>query len=119
MVEWSDRSHSSIKDTTTRLEFAKRHLKDSQTMRNKFLWSDQIKFELFVLNARHPAWRKPGTIPRVKHGGGSIMLWDVFQRQGLGDYSVVGEKYREILDENLLLSAKDLRLAKVHLPTGQ
>ena len=29
-------------------------------------------------------------------------------------------KYREILDENLLQSAQDLRLgAKVHLPTGQ
>jgi hypothetical protein len=30
------------------------------------------------------------------------------------------EKYREILDENLLQSAQDLRLGvKVHLPTGQ
>ena len=31
-----------------------------------------------------------------------------------------GAKYREILDENMLQSAQDLRLgAKVHLPTGQ
>jgi hypothetical protein len=33
-----------------------------------------------------------------------------------------GAKYREILDENLLQSAQELRLAegvKVHLPTGQ
>ena len=36
---------------TACLEFAKRHLKDSQTMRNKILWSDETKIELFGLNA--------------------------------------------------------------------
>ena len=34
------------------LEFAKMHLKDSQTMRNKILWSDETKIELFGMNAR-------------------------------------------------------------------
>ena len=29
MVEWTDRSHFSVKGTTTSLEFAKRRLKDS------------------------------------------------------------------------------------------
>ena len=37
---------------TALLEFAKRHLKDSQTMRNKILWSDETKIELFGLNAK-------------------------------------------------------------------
>uniref|UniRef100_A0AAZ3STM3 Transposase Tc1-like domain-containing protein n=1 Tax=Oncorhynchus tshawytscha TaxID=74940 RepID=A0AAZ3STM3_ONCTS len=60
---------------TALLEFAKRHLKDSQTMRNKILWSDETKIELFGLNAKHHVWRKPGPIPTVMHGGGSIMLW--------------------------------------------
>jgi hypothetical protein len=51
MVEWPDRSHS--------LDFAKRHLKGSQTMRNKILWSDETKIELFGLNAnRHISGRK-------------------------------------------------------------
>ncbi|KAK3561640.1 hypothetical protein QTP86_012048 [Hemibagrus guttatus] len=66
---------------TAHLEFAKRHLKDSQTMRNKILWSDETKIELFGLNGKCHVWRKPGTahhlantIPTVKHGGGSIML---------------------------------------------
>ncbi|CDQ64502.1 unnamed protein product [Oncorhynchus mykiss] len=27
------------------------------------------------LNAKCHVWRKPGTIPTVQHGGGSIMLW--------------------------------------------
>jgi hypothetical protein len=60
---------------TARLEVAKRHLKDSQTMRNKILLSDEIKIKLFGLNARRHVWRKPGTIPTVKHNFGSITLW--------------------------------------------
>uniref|UniRef100_A0AAZ3R9W7 Transposase n=1 Tax=Oncorhynchus tshawytscha TaxID=74940 RepID=A0AAZ3R9W7_ONCTS len=63
---------------TARLEFAKRHLKDSQTMSNKILWPDETKIELFCLNAKHHVWGKPGIIPTVKHGGGSIMLWGCF-----------------------------------------
>jgi hypothetical protein len=34
---------------TAHLEFAKRHLKDSQTMRYKIIWSVETKIELFVL----------------------------------------------------------------------
>ena len=82
MVEWPDGSHSSVKNSkrhmTAPLELAKRHLKDSQTMRNKILWSDKTKIELFGLNAKHHVWRKPGTIPMVEHGGGSIMIWGYF-----------------------------------------
>ncbi|KAG2465191.1 TC1A transposase, partial [Polypterus senegalus] len=102
------------------LEFAKRHLKDSQTMRNKILWSDETKIELFGANARRHIWRKPGTthheantIPTVKHGGGSIMLWGA----GTGRLvrikgKVTAATYRDILDENLLQSALDLTLGR-------
>jgi hypothetical protein len=44
-------------------------------MRNKILWSDGTKIQLFGLNAQYYIWRKPVTIPMEKHGGGSIMLW--------------------------------------------
>ena len=47
-------------------------------MRNKILWSDETKIELFDLNAERHVLRKPGTIPTVKHGGGSFMLWGCF-----------------------------------------
>uniref|UniRef100_A0AAZ3R8B0 Uncharacterized protein n=1 Tax=Oncorhynchus tshawytscha TaxID=74940 RepID=A0AAZ3R8B0_ONCTS len=40
-------------------------------MRNKILWSDETKIEVFSLNAKCHVWRKPGTVPTVKHGGGS------------------------------------------------
>jgi hypothetical protein len=92
---------------TARLEFAKRPLKDSQTMSNKILWSDETKIELFVLNAKRHVWRKPGTIPMGKHGGGTIMLWGCFSAAGTGRLVRIEGK---ILDENLLQSAEDLRL---------
>jgi hypothetical protein len=53
-------------------------------MRNKILWSDENKIELFDLNVKRHVWRKPGTIPTVKHGGGNIMLWGCFSAAGTG-----------------------------------
>ena len=52
--------------------------------KNKILWSDETKIELFGLNAKRRVWRKPGTIPTVKHGGGSITLWGCFTVAGTG-----------------------------------
>jgi hypothetical protein len=80
-------------------------------MRNKILWSDESKIELFGLNGKHHVWRKPGTshhltntIPVVKHSGGSIMLWGCFLlAAGTGrlvriEGKMNRAKYREILD---------------------
>uniref|UniRef100_A0AAZ3NUT2 Uncharacterized protein n=1 Tax=Oncorhynchus tshawytscha TaxID=74940 RepID=A0AAZ3NUT2_ONCTS len=80
-------------------------------MTNRILWSE-TKIELFGLNAKRHIWRKPGTIPTVKHGGGSIMLRGCFSAAGTGRLvrmkaKMNGAKYRKILDENLLLGAQD------------
>ena len=50
----------------------------SQSMRNKMLWAEEIKIELFCPNATGHIWSKSATTPSVKHGGGSIMLWGGF-----------------------------------------
>uniref|UniRef100_A0AAZ3S829 Transposase Tc1-like domain-containing protein n=1 Tax=Oncorhynchus tshawytscha TaxID=74940 RepID=A0AAZ3S829_ONCTS len=90
---------------TACLVFAKRRHLKTQTMRNKILWSDETKIELFGLNARHHIWRKPGTI---------LMLWGCFSAAGIGklfriEGKMNGAKYKEILDENLLQRAQDLK----------
>ena len=79
-------------------------------MRNKILWSDETKIVLFGLNSKRHVWRKPGTIPTVKHGGGSNMLWGCFSAAATGriveiEAKMNGAKYREIFDENLLQSS--------------
>ena len=89
-------------------------------MRNKIPLSNETKIKLFSLNAKRHIWKKPGTahlantFPTVKRGG-RIMLWGCFSAAGTGRLvRIKGKmnraKYREILDENLLQSAQDLRL---------
>ncbi|KAF7649233.1 hypothetical protein LDENG_00144810 [Lucifuga dentata] len=55
-------------------------------MRKKILWSDETKIEPYGQNSKSA--QTPclaNTIPKVKHGSGSIMLWGVSQQQGQGD----------------------------------
>ena len=90
----------------------------------KQVWSDETKIELFGFNSKRHVWRKPSTahhlpntIPTVKHGGGSIMLWGCFSVAGTGglvrvEGKLSGAKYRDILHENLVQSAQDLRLGR-------
>ena len=63
-------------------------------------------------------WHHPeNTIPTVKHGGGSIMLWRCFSSAGTGKLVRIegmmdDAKYREILEGNLFQSTGDLRLGR-------
>ncbi len=42
----------SARHMKARMEFAKKHLKDSKMVTNKILWSDETKIELFGLNSK-------------------------------------------------------------------
>ena len=77
--------------------------------------------ELFGQNAKCYIWRKPNTahypkntIPTVKHGRGSIMLWGCFSSAGTGALVRIKgkmdrENCRKILEENLLPSSRKLK----------
>jgi hypothetical protein len=62
-------------------------------MRNKVLSSDESKIELFVLNAKCHVWRKPGTIPTVKHHAVDMFFssrdWETSQDRGKYEWSKV------------------------------
>jgi hypothetical protein len=86
-------------------------------MRNNILWCDETIIELFGLNAKCHVWRKPSTIPTGRHGGGNVMLWGCFSAAGTRrlvrfEAKINRAMNREILDENLLQSAQDLRLGR-------
>ena len=91
-------------------------------MKQNNLSSAETKIELFHLNAKLHVWWKLSTahqqlniIPTLKHGGGSIMPWGCFSVVGTRRLVVIEgtmneSKYRQILEENWLQNAKDLRL---------
>ncbi|KAI4890787.1 hypothetical protein NFI96_000033 [Prochilodus magdalenae] len=107
-----------------RLKYANDHLKDEPSYWEKVLWSDETKIELFGLNSTRHVWRKKNaaydpknTVPTFKHVGGSIMFWGVFSAKGTGLLHRItgkmdGAMYRTILRDNLLPSARDLKMGR-------
>uniref|UniRef100_A0A669E9Q2 Tc1-like transposase DDE domain-containing protein n=1 Tax=Oreochromis niloticus TaxID=8128 RepID=A0A669E9Q2_ORENI len=108
----------------SRLQFATRHVGTQQTcgrrcsgqMRPK--WNFLAKMQNAMCGGKtNTAHHSEHTIPTVKYGGGSIMLWGCFSSAGTGklvrvDGKMDGAKYRAILEENLLDSTKVLRLGR-------
>ena len=86
------------------------------------LWTDESKIELFGHNYRNHEWRKDGeayppnnTVQTVKFGGASTMIWGCFSVNGVGKISVIdgkmnAQKYKKILQENLMSSVESLDL---------
>ena len=112
MVEWQDRSHSSVKrHMTAHLEFAKRHLKTLRPWQTRFSGLNQDWALWLECQASHleETWHHPYGEAWCCHAVGC------FSAAGTGrlvriEGKMNGAKYQEIRDENLLQSAQGLRL---------
>ncbi len=101
-----DQTQSSLqlRNMKTHLEFAKKHLKDPQTLRNKILWSDEPQYQASCLKETSSAHLLQSTIPAVKCAGSSLMLWSCFSAAGTEglvrvEEKLIAPKYRDSLNE--------------------
>lgn len=107
-----------------RLQYARDNLQKPAAYWKRVIWSDETKLELFGHRDVAFVWRKKGeahnpqnTVPTVKHGGGSIMLWGCFSSSGTGNLVRIHgimkkEDYQQILRENLKPSATKLGVGR-------
>ena len=69
-----------------RLKFVRQHKEKENSFWERVLWTDKTKIGLFGHNYRNHVWRRKdgeayspkNTVPIVKFGGGSIMIWGMF-----------------------------------------
>ncbi|XP_062279112.1 meprin A subunit beta-like [Scomber scombrus] len=71
----------------------------------------------YVWRRKNEAYAVKNTLPTVKHGSGSVMLWGCFASSGTGNLQrVEGKmdsiKYQEILGENVMPSVRKLKLGR-------
>ncbi len=94
-------------------QFAKKHLKDPQTVSNNIIWSDEPQFQASCLKGTSSAHHLQSTIPKVKCAGSSLMLWGCFSAAGtMHQKKLNAPKYRDSLNENPVQSIQNLRLGR-------
>ena len=108
------------KNRIARKKFAEEHLNWTKDQWAKVLWSDESKFMLFGSDGIKYVRRPPGhrfdskyQLSTIKHGGGNIMVWGCFSRDGTGplhriDGIMEQNQYKEIMKNVMLPHAKDV-----------
>lgn len=96
----------SPKNRKARIKFAKEHLNWTSEQWAKVLWSDESKFMMFgsdgIRYVRRPAGKRfdpKYQLPTVKHGGGNVLVWGCFSRDGIGPI----HKIDGIMDQHMYL----------------
>lgn len=107
----------SPKNIARRLELCKEWTSFEQSDWDKVIWSDETKINLFSSDGRRRVYRRAmealkseNCLPTVKHGGGSIMIWECMSSKGVGKIEIIKgimDKlyYKSILTRNLKSSA--------------
>jgi transposase len=102
-----------------RLVFALRHQHWTVEDWARVIYSDETKINRLGSDGRVWGWKREGTgledrdvVGTVKFGGGSVMLWGCMTISGPGymtqvDGRMDAKQYVDILDQNLLRSARD------------
>ncbi len=97
-------------------QFAEDNLAKSMNYWNHVLWSDESKVYLFDSDGVQHVWWRPGeeyqencALPRVKHDGGSIMVWGCMSAAGTGELRFIEGKmdsnmYGDILKQKMMPS---------------
>lgn len=105
-----------------RMKYAREMLAKPFGFWDTVIWSDESKYNLFGSDEKVMVWRSRGeefdpkcTVPTVKYGGGSVMVWGCFTKAGVGKLYILDGTmdrfyYRRILEENLLPSIHQLGL---------
>lgn len=105
-----------------RLAFAKKYINKPLAFWENVVWSDESKFELFGSKRRGRVWRRRGEAFKpqmvhstIKHGGGNVLVWGCFSKNGVGNLiriegKMTGVSYVEILRENLFISVEKMKL---------
>ncbi|KAF2358099.1 Transposase Tc1-like [Trinorchestia longiramus] len=105
-----------------RLKCANDHFNKPEAFLNSVLWLEETNIELFGRNSTNHVWRQQNeeykpkcTIPTVEFESGSIMVWGCFSSSWVGKLHIIertmnDKKYREILEKQLLPSARLLKL---------
>ena len=117
----------SLKNRKTRLEFAKKHLKEPVQFWNNIIWIYETKINLYQNDGKRRVLRREGTAhdPKhptssVKHGGDSVMAWACMAANGTGSLVFIddvtadkssrmnSEVFRAILSAHVQPNASEL-----------
>ena len=101
-----------------RLSFAKEHIHKDQEFWDSVIWSDESKINIYGSDGINRVWRKSNkdndhinTVPTVKHGGGSLMIWGCMSSKGVGTIQFIdgimdAYVYLDILKNDVKQSAQ-------------